>query len=563
MVNITLPNNGDSGWGTTVNTAINAINAGKPDTTNLEINAKNYGALGNGIADDTSAIINAINAAGERGSVFLPAGTYKISAQLPVYSKFTLRGAGSGSTVINQVTAGTPIIVSRSYVSALSYTPSGGSTIRGLTLNGTTGTGCIGIILRDFSCTIDDVFVTNCGGTGIKITTQNDANTTIGTTLVENNISNSVVRNCGATGFYALDLGSDDNGKITGGSLTNVIIDTTSSTSLPDGHVTIGAAADWALRGIHTYGNVGLNSIRLSSLNNTSMTGLYIGSYGNSSNGLYFRKTQQAVVASNVIVVYPNSATAGAAVLIERHSSFPTPRVSINNLTLVQNNANAVAGISCADSALVVRVEGLARDGSSYNLITPVTGAGTSGVSLSQIKAPATGWAGPTGLLASTLSMSQVNSSGQAIGATTGTVYVAAVWLQANTTITNVNWLTGATAASSPTHWWFGILDNTGKQLAHTADQTTGAIAANSLVTKALSAPYTTTYTGLYYISVSVTASTNPSSSGVAAPTNMAVVPPILGGVSPSAAQTTPGTDGSTSYTLPTAAGGIPYMYLT
>ncbi len=78
-----------------------------------------------------------------------------------------------------------------------------------------------------------------------------------------------------------------------------------------------------------------------------------------------------------------------------------------------------------------------------------------------------------------------------------------------------------------------------------------------------LTAADTTTYTGLYYFLSSVTATTNPTASGIAAPTNMGVTSPLLAGVSPSAAQSAPGTDGTTTYTAPSSAGGVPYMYGT
>lgn len=64
----------------------------------------NYGAIGNGITDDTVAIQNAINACitGGGGTVYLPAGDYKITARLTfanmngTYKGVTFKGAASG-----------------------------------------------------------------------------------------------------------------------------------------------------------------------------------------------------------------------------------------------------------------------------------------------------------------------------------------------------------------------------------------------------------------------------------------------------------------------------------
>lgn len=67
-----------------------------------EVSVKSYGAVGDGVADDTVAIQAAIDAAAPVGAaVFLPAGRYLISASLELTSGTTLRGAGRGSTVID------------------------------------------------------------------------------------------------------------------------------------------------------------------------------------------------------------------------------------------------------------------------------------------------------------------------------------------------------------------------------------------------------------------------------------------------------------------------------
>jgi len=66
-----------------------------------------YNAAGNGVADDTSAIQSAINAAASaKGVVYLPDGTYKITAllRLPVTGNLTLLGNSPPSTTIKKTT---------------------------------------------------------------------------------------------------------------------------------------------------------------------------------------------------------------------------------------------------------------------------------------------------------------------------------------------------------------------------------------------------------------------------------------------------------------------------
>src|SRR5689334_18036448 len=54
---------------------------------------KDYGAIGDGIADDTAALQRAINAK-TSGILSFPAGTYKISSTLAVRSNVTYQGEG-------------------------------------------------------------------------------------------------------------------------------------------------------------------------------------------------------------------------------------------------------------------------------------------------------------------------------------------------------------------------------------------------------------------------------------------------------------------------------------
>jgi Pectate lyase superfamily protein len=65
------------------------------------INVKDWGAVGDGISDDTNAITNAINYINNNGggSITFPAGTYITSTQL-LYSKIHLIGAGIEATTI-------------------------------------------------------------------------------------------------------------------------------------------------------------------------------------------------------------------------------------------------------------------------------------------------------------------------------------------------------------------------------------------------------------------------------------------------------------------------------
>jgi hypothetical protein len=66
--------------------------------TKLEqyVSVKDFGAVGNGVADDTAEIQAAINAAPQGGAIYFPNGTYVISAALIVDKALTLYGDGPG-----------------------------------------------------------------------------------------------------------------------------------------------------------------------------------------------------------------------------------------------------------------------------------------------------------------------------------------------------------------------------------------------------------------------------------------------------------------------------------
>jgi hypothetical protein len=75
-----------------------ALIAGDSPPSSGWFNVKdNYGAVGDNVANDTTPIQNAINAAQAAGGgiVFFPAGTYKITSPLSITSPVTLMGCGA------------------------------------------------------------------------------------------------------------------------------------------------------------------------------------------------------------------------------------------------------------------------------------------------------------------------------------------------------------------------------------------------------------------------------------------------------------------------------------
>lgn len=95
----------------------------------------------------------------------------------------------------------------------------------------------------------------------------------------------------------------------------------------------------------------------------------------------------------------------------------------------------------------------------------------------------------------------------------TGVMTSVPIPLAAGDLVTNLTFISGATAAGTPTAYWFALfsMDATPALLAQTADQTTTAWAANTVKTLALATAQRIVKTGLYYAACMVTATTPPS----------------------------------------------------
>lgn len=126
---------------------------------------------------------------------------------------------------------------------------------------------------------------------------------------------------------------------------------------------------------------------------------------------------------------------------------------------------------------------------------------------------------------------------------TTQIVQLQAIELAPRTLCSSLSYISGATAASVPTNWWFVLCDKARTVLAVTADQTSTAWAANTPKTVAFGAAYTTPdYPDLYYVGIMMKATTPVSLRGPVAMGNAIMATaftPTLCGAS-SVGQTTP-----------------------
>jgi hypothetical protein len=119
----------------------------------------------------------------------------------------------------------------------------------------------------------------------------------------------------------------------------------------------------------------------------------------------------------------------------------------------------------------------------------------------------------PTAAIAETCS--RANNFVTNLGATSGRIHLSPIYLPAGKTISSITFVSGATALATGTNQWFGLFDSSRNKLALTGDDTSTAWAASTAKTLNLSAAYTTTSSGLYYVGVMVAATTTPSYLGL------------------------------------------------
>jgi hypothetical protein len=208
---------------------------------NLPLNVKDYGAQGDGVADDTGAIQAALNAVPDGGrAVYIPAGRYKITAPLRIEKDGTaLFGDGTGNriggtqiSVGTRLEAGTGLSGSMILVQrAANDRPLQGIVLHSFTVDGgLVGSGVTGIHFRSNQGHIDRVHIWRMSGTGLKLQGQaSPAWDTYDTT-----VTTTMVGLCAGTGVELADKSADthfshcifltnmDNFVLTGGASTQV-----------------------------------------------------------------------------------------------------------------------------------------------------------------------------------------------------------------------------------------------------------------------------------------------------------------------------------------------------
>lgn len=114
--------------------------------------------------------------------------------------------------------------------------------------------------------------------------------------------------------------------------------------------------------------------------------------------------------------------------------------------------------------------------------------------------------------IAETMPRIFVNGS---IQPTTNHWNATAIYLPKDQLVTGITFFSGNTALSVGVHQWFGVWDSALALWGGSADDTSAAWGSNAAKRLPLTTPKTTTYAGLYYVGLEITATTVPAIAGM------------------------------------------------
>ena len=158
------------------------------------VSVKDFGAIGDGVASDTTAVQAAINAAAGLKAVFFPAGTYLCIINLP--SNSTIYGEGQQTVLKLPNSSGRSLVQSSDTINGTDNCQVFSLQIDGNIANNNS-TLCNGVFI-DGACDnwiVQDLTIKNTGGNGIRV--RGSGSTGLTTSAKRILIANNVLDNCG------------------------------------------------------------------------------------------------------------------------------------------------------------------------------------------------------------------------------------------------------------------------------------------------------------------------------------------------------------------------------
>lgn len=361
-----------------------------------------HGAVGDGVADDTTSIQAAVDAASAAGGgiVSLPTGTFLVSGPIVLSSRVRLVGSGSASTTIKLANGANCNVIESVDYATLSGTNAWLVTADGvpysfgaehLRINGNKANNSSGDGIRWYGkrFRIIDVVVHDCAGNGIRT----ECGATVGQAEVddmpESRIDQVYVRSNDGHGIHF--MGTHDSRM---GSLFPLF---NGGHGLYINSVAGQYGANCDIEFIHAYGNAG-DGINM----DTGATVGHMTSEGNDGRGLYCGGATNSTTVIATLWCFNNAADLAGGPSLE----IDAPSVMVGSARVVLNNGGTgwlqtglygtvnsllVAGINTNATGLDVQGNGFTLNGGLILNCSAAGGVGVSvGTGLSTVKVSAT-----------------------------------------------------------------------------------------------------------------------------------------------------------------------------
>lgn len=245
--------------------------------------AEDYGTIGDGVSDDTSALQALLNAATTGTAIELAPVTYLISASLLYPGNIELRGNGATLKIKSGTALTTPVLCSADWYN--NSTTSGYPVyIHDVNINGnsaTSGSDAHGFVGMNYWSAYERLFIENVAGDGFRLSAFNKGGTHISNTCVESKVKQLQIRTVSGDGFRVYDDGSGGGNALTDGFIEDCIIQDASLNS-----INIDMCQGWRISGNHVYGSL-KSGIILNKCYGTRCHANYVDGFGASGSATY------------------------------------------------------------------------------------------------------------------------------------------------------------------------------------------------------------------------------------------------------------------------------------